>query len=233
MASCLTFCTSLLYVMDKDFFETLFRHFTGGYALASKVCVGTIEVTGVWFGLMGILGCWYSRERYVVVFNMWQFVRLGCWLFMWWIDVPLMSNCEDWINNVKKMTADHGWNEVMYKTAMGARCSDERQHFFVLSTMTFLAFAYIVWVTTRYVDFMSRIPKHLLRAPKDLSSGAFYAHSMGERCYLNGMWGKNDLHHFGEEHGVSTFQNGPMPPMGAMSHPGGMPPGYGQPGPYV
>jgi len=230
LSACLTFLTSLLYVLDRDVFQALFRHFTGGYALASKVCIGTIEVTGVFFGLLGILGCWYARHRYVVVFNMWQFVRLGGWLFMYWVDIPLMAHCEDWVNNIETMTKEHGWNKLMYEIAMGARCENERQHFFVLSALTLLLFLYIVWSTARYADFMGRLPKHLLRVPKDLSSGAFYAHSMGERCHLNGMWGKNDVHKFGSD---PYGQEGPMPPMLAMPQPGAMSPGFGQPGPYV
>eukprot|EP00913_Durusdinium_trenchii_P031432 g29427.t1 len=47
-------------------------------------------------------------------------------------------------------------------------------------------------------EFTGRLPKHLLRMPKDLTSGAFYSHSLGERSVLQGMWGKYDHHRVSE-----------------------------------
>eukprot|EP00434_Breviolum_minutum_P030072 symbB.v1.2.026593.t1/scaffold2669.1/size73469/4 len=56
----------------------------------------------------------------------------------------------------------------------------------------------VIWGTTDYIEFTGRLPKHLLRMPKDLTSGAFYSHSLGERSVLNGMWGKYDHHRVSE-----------------------------------
>lgn len=192
ISAAFTFLTSLLYLCDKTLWEYVFRHFTGGYALASRVAIGAIEVTGVLFGLLGVLGTWYQKRDYVVTFNMWQFVRLAAWIFMYVVDIPLMAHCEDWVNDVKYMTQVHGWNQLMYEIALNGNCEGERVRFLVLSFLTLAVFMYLIWVTLRYQEFMGRVPKHLLRVPKDLSSGAFYAHSMGERAHLNGVYGQHD-----------------------------------------
>lgn len=187
-----TFLTSLFYLVDRPYFEYVFRHFTGGYALASRVAVGAIEVTGVPFGLVGILGTWYSRSSYILYFNIWQFVRLGAYLWMYYVDILLLMHCEDWVNSVQSVTEANGWNPLMYEVAMAGNCSNERARFFAFSFLSFAVFAYIVLATSRYLDFMSRVPRHLLQLPKDMSSGVFYSHSRGERSYLNGEYGTYD-----------------------------------------
>mmetsp|Transcript_41451 Transcript_41451/g.119935 ORF Transcript_41451/g.119935 Transcript_41451/m.119935 type:complete len:233 (+) Transcript_41451:163-861(+) len=192
LSAAFTFVTSLLYLCDRSLWEYIFRHFTGGYALASRVVIGAIEVTGVLFGLLGVLGTWYQKRDYVVTFNMWQLVRLAAWIFMYYVDIPLMAHCEEWVNSVESVTQAHGWNQLMYDIAMGGTCAEERLAFLVLSFLTLAVFMYMVWATLRYQDFMGRIPKHLLRVPKDLSSGAFYAHSLGERAHLSGVYGQHE-----------------------------------------
>lgn len=154
--------------------------------------IGVIEFTGIVFGLVGMIGAWYQKRDQVIMFNVWQFVRLVAWTFMYSVDIPLITHCEDWVNNVEVMTKAHGWNALLYEVAMAGSCGNERLHFLLFSSLTFLTLAYICHATFRYQDFMARVPKHLLRVPKDLSSGAFYAHSMGERAHLNGLWGKHD-----------------------------------------
>mmetsp|Transcript_48305 Transcript_48305/g.151865 ORF Transcript_48305/g.151865 Transcript_48305/m.151865 type:complete len:233 (+) Transcript_48305:127-825(+) len=188
----LSFVASIIYCCNHTLYEYLFHHFTGGYAFSSRLAVGFIEVTGVVFSLLGMLGTWYQRRDYVISYNMWQFVRLADFAFMYFIDIPLLMHCEDWVDDVKDMAQVHGWNQVMFDIAMAGNCDDERVKFFVLSILTLLVFMYMTWAALRYQDFMGQQPKHLLRVPKDLSSGAFYAHSLGERAHLNGVYGQQD-----------------------------------------
>lgn len=188
-----TFLTSLLYMVNRSYWEYVFRHFTGGYALASRVAVGAVEVTGVPFALLGILGTWHSRSSYVLYYNGWQFLRLGAYAWMYYIDVPLLVRCEDWVNSVQRMTEQNGWNQLMYNVAMAGDCSNERTHFFAMSLLSVALLAYIVLATSRYLEFMNRVPKHLLNLQKEGgASGVFYAHSLGERSYLNGDYGTYD-----------------------------------------
>jgi len=209
-----SFLTSLFYLIDRPYFEYVFRHFTGGYALASRVAVGAIEVTGVPFALAGILGTWYSRSSYILYFNIWQFVRLGAYVWMYYVDLPLVMHCEDWVNSVRQVTEANGWNPLMYEVAMAGNCHNERTQFLAFSFFSVVVFAYIVLATSRYLELMSRVPRHLLQMPKDMSSGVFYSHSRGERSYLNGDYG--------------TYDHMPPRPESAEM-PGAAPPFSGQP----
>mmetsp|Transcript_130454 Transcript_130454/g.417393 ORF Transcript_130454/g.417393 Transcript_130454/m.417393 type:complete len:178 (+) Transcript_130454:391-924(+) len=153
---------------------------------------GTVEVTGAAFGLLGVLGAWHCKPSYIQWFNGWQMMRMAAWLFMYYVDIPLVLHCEGWVDAVEAMTQKYGWNDILYQVAMSGHCSNDRNKFFVQSTLTFMVFSYIVLATSRYQDVLSRVPKHLLRVPKDLSTGIYYAHSMGERSYINGTYGATD-----------------------------------------
>lgn len=192
IAALATCVTSLFYVVDWTFSGNLFLHYTGGYRLGSRIVVSSIEVSGIFFGFAGVMGAYYARQRYVHVFNVWQFFRLAAWGVMYYMDLPLIFKCEEWVNNVEGMTASYGWNRVQYGNAVAGMCGRERMYFLVCSILTFLVFAYVVWATTKLHDSLSNLPKHLLRVPKDITSGAFFSHSPGERSYLNGMWGKSE-----------------------------------------
>jgi len=189
IASCWQFITSLMYVLDKPLFEHLLRHFTGGYCLWSRIAIGAVEMSGVLFGLLGIIGTWCSKPSYIASLNLWQIFRLAAWLFMYYTDVPLIMRCEDWVNAIQTMTDQHGWNPIMYDTALAGKCVSERSSFLAMSSVTFIVFAYIVNATSRYQAMVDRSPKHVLRLPKDPASGIFYAHPTGERSYLNGDYG--------------------------------------------
>jgi hypothetical protein len=192
VAAFFTLFTSALYLLDTDGVQQSLRHFTGGYCRSSRFFILGIEITGILFGVVGMFGTWYQKRDYVVTFNVWQFARLVGWAYMYYTDIPLVSRCEEWVNNVEAMTKQYGWNHILYDVAMAGDCSGERTRFFVLSFLTLLIFIYIASATLRYQDFMGRTPKHLLRLPKDMTSGAFYAHSTGERSQLNGTWGKQE-----------------------------------------
>mmetsp|Transcript_11716 Transcript_11716/g.33135 ORF Transcript_11716/g.33135 Transcript_11716/m.33135 type:complete len:269 (-) Transcript_11716:48-854(-) len=187
LVAVLTLSSSLLYLCGPERFENAFRHFTGGYARASRLGLGAIETTGVVFGVVGIIGTWYAKRTHVVVFNVWQFIRLAAWVFIFLTDVPLVLSCEEWVNNIDLMTQEHGWNPLMYETAMAGHCGPERRAFLTCSIITLLVFMYLVYGTYLYQEFMNRTPKHLLRIPKDLTTGAFYAHP-GEQSHLNQAW---------------------------------------------
>lgn len=222
LAASVTFFTSLMFVLDRQYYEVAFRHYTGGYTLASQVVVGVVEYTGVLAGLLGVLGAWYCTKNYIVSYNIWQLVRLVAWIAMYVIDVPLLRTCELWVNDIQRMTKEHGWNPIMYEIALHAQCPSERTSFFASSGFAMLFFMYIAWGTTKYQDYMDRIPKHLLRVPKDLATGAFHSYSTGERSALNGTHGMDpNVNRFG----VPFVPRGMMDMMatggGLMGPPGG------------
>ncbi|CAK0806961.1 unnamed protein product [Prorocentrum cordatum] len=152
-----------------------FRHMMGGYALASRLVVGVIEATGIITAVLGILGCWCAA-----------YLRCAGLLLVYVVDVPLMANCEGWVNSIDEMQKEHGWNALMYDLAIGGYCNSERTLFFMLTAITFALCLYVAACSRRYAEVMDQAPRHLLRVPKDLPSGAYYASSHGERVRLNG-----------------------------------------------
>lgn len=177
---------SVLWAVDKSGWEYTFRHMMGGYALASRLVVGVIEVTGIITGVLGILGCWYVKPRYIYTYMYWQYLRCVGLVIIYLVDVPLLANCEGWVNSIDQMQKEHGWNALMYNLAIGGYCNSERTLFFLFTAITFALCVYVAFRTTKYAEVMDQAPRHLLRVPKDLPSGAYYASNTGERTHLNG-----------------------------------------------
>jgi len=163
--------------------------FTGGYCLKTRLALGFAEVTGIIFGICGAIGAWYCKRAYVMTFNMWQVFRILVFAFVYYTDTPILDKCEFWVNDVDAMIAKYGWNDLMYKLAMAAVCSKERSRFWICSASMFLLLLYITWCTHRYLEEVGKVPRHLLRIPKDGTSSAWYAHSAGEKHFMNGSWG--------------------------------------------
>jgi hypothetical protein len=192
-ATCfVTFFFSILCLADRPLMEDKMRHWAGGYGLTSSAVIGFIEVTGIIAGAMGMTGCWYSKRSYVKAYNVWQFVRLAAWIWMYVVDIPLLNRCELWVNNIDKAIEEYSWNPIMYKIAMEGNCSSEKTTFFICTIICLVVFLYLIQAVFRYQDQMEHVPAHLLRLPKDLATGAFYSHSLGERSYLNGTYGKDE-----------------------------------------
>lgn len=177
---------SVLWCVDKAGWEYTFRHMMGGYALASRLVVGVIEVSGIVTAVLGIMGCWFVKPSYIYTYMYWQYLRCAGLLVIYLVDVPLLANCEGWVNSIDQMQKEHGWNAVMYDLAIGGYCNSERTLYFLLTAITFALCWYAASCSRRYAAVMDQAPRHLLRVPKDLPSGAYYASSTGERARLNG-----------------------------------------------
>jgi len=209
------------------------RLFAGGYCKTTQDISVICSVTGVVFGVAGALGAWYNKTSFIKAYNWWQLARIVAWVFTYVYDFPLLITCDSWVNSIDKMTADHGWNVIMYQLAMDAECDYEKNAFMTWSILALMVFMYITYCTSRYLELMQAMPRHLLRAPKDLASGAFHAYSLGERSFLNGTVGKSgeevpDDADMGPSMGPPMGMGGPMP-MGSMGPMGPMVPGMGPP----
>mmetsp|Transcript_88298 Transcript_88298/g.230109 ORF Transcript_88298/g.230109 Transcript_88298/m.230109 type:complete len:224 (+) Transcript_88298:171-842(+) len=176
-----TFLSSLSYCLNTSGWDSAFRYFEGGYALASRVVLGWIQASGLLGGLLGVTGAWYVKVSHVQGFYYWQIMRIIGMLLIYLVDVPLLLNCEGWINTIDAMVRENGWNRLMYSIAMEGHCSQERDGFFICTGMALICFVYVTSCTGRYLDSMGQMPRHLLRVPKDLPSGSYCAVSGGER----------------------------------------------------
>ncbi|CAK0893178.1 unnamed protein product, partial [Prorocentrum cordatum] len=56
-----TFLSSLSYCLNTSGWDSAFRYFEGGYALASRVVLGWIQASGLLGGLLGVTGAWYVK----------------------------------------------------------------------------------------------------------------------------------------------------------------------------
>merc|ERR1719240_1252275 len=175
---------SFLMIMFKDKVEDLTRVVAGGYVLQSRVINGFIEFTGCLWGVIGMLGTWKNKSSYVRIYNYYQMVRVASWIFMYFTDIPVLMECELWINDIDKAIQSRGWNPVMYQISLSGNCVRERTLFFIFSTLALFFFIYLTYVNQKLQNMLEDEPKYLLRIPKDLPSGAFYTQSLGERSAL-------------------------------------------------
>eukprot|EP00930_Biecheleria_cincta_P075737 TRINITY_DN62926_c0_g1_i1.p1 TRINITY_DN62926_c0_g1~~TRINITY_DN62926_c0_g1_i1.p1 ORF type:complete len:231 (+),score=24.03 TRINITY_DN62926_c0_g1_i1:123-815(+) len=199
VSAIVTTLASLLYILNYATFVHLFRDFAGGFGNGGRIATAIGEYAGLFFGILGVGGTWYGRRDWIQSFYVGLYFRLLCFAVMYYFDIPLVAHCEDWVNNLRSATDTYGWNELMYHIAMHGDCESTRDRFFVLSLLTVFVHMYLVSATQRYLEYMGRLPKHLLRMPKDLTSGAFYSSSLGDRSALDGHRGMFEHHRVGEE----------------------------------
>jgi len=188
LASC-TLVTSLIYCIDRYRWHAVFRHFEGGYCPSSWLIVGAIQISGVFAGLAGVLGAWHVKVSYVRAYNIWQYLRLVGVAIVYYIDLPLLRDCEGFVNSVELMAEEHGWNELVYRIALRGRCTSERQLFLVCAFTFLVALMYVSRRTSRYVELINQAPGARAMRNKQLPSGEYRAHAAGERSRLNGMLG--------------------------------------------
>lgn len=156
----------------------------GGYSVWSQTLVTVMLLCGCLWGALGVLGTWENKTSYVKIFNYFQMFRVVAWCAVTLVDVPLLMNCEEWITNIDKALKEQGWNPVMYKVAMGGNCLSERVIFFAMSFLSLLWFTYLLYEGKRFEDLLETEPRYLLRVPKGIPSGSFYAQGLNERSLL-------------------------------------------------
>jgi hypothetical protein len=188
-----TFFSSFVYDVDRLGWDYLFRYFVGGYSQPARFFLGVIQFTGMFGGWAGLIGTWFVQVSYVQGFYYWQLFRILAMCAVYAFDMPLLANCEGWVNTVNKMQDKYGWNGLMYDIAVTGRCPSDRERFFVWTSFTAVLFMYIFASTGRYIEAMDQTPRHLLRVPKDLPSGAYYSYATGDRSYMQGNYGSQDI----------------------------------------
>jgi hypothetical protein len=157
------------------------RMFTGGYSLQGRVCVDLIEISGMLWGVIGLIGALYLSASYVRIYFYYQMARLFAWLMMYATDVPLLWNCELWMADLKGAAQQYGWNDTMYNIAVHSRCEEERMLFTTFSTIALVCFIQFLMATQLLFSELEEEPRYLLRLPKNSPNGAFYAQSFASR----------------------------------------------------
>jgi len=188
-----TIIGSCFMIGMKHEFEENMRIFGGGYVLLSRVIIGFIELTGCVWGIIGAMGAWQCKERFLEIYNNYQMIRVAAWLGMYVTDGPVLWNCELWMTDIQAAIKSQGYNPIMYKIALEGRCAQERFYFFFFSSIGLMFFIYLTRINQVYQEMLAAEPAYLLRVPKYNAGGAFHAESLGERRYLlSGAEGKGD-----------------------------------------
>jgi len=182
-----TIFSSVMMIFFKQYAEDSMRMFSGGYVLFSRVVIRFIEVTGMFWGIMGVLGAWNLREGYLEIYNMYQMVRVVSWLGMYVTDFPILWDCEMWMVDLNGAMKKYGWNPIVYKIALSGNCVTERTCFIIFSSLGLLFFVYLTWVNVRLQRIISEENKYLIRLPQSQTSGAFFQVSSGEKSRLLDM----------------------------------------------
>jgi len=184
MNGCFTILGSLFMIFFKRYAEDSMRMFGGGYVLFSRVVIRFIEVTGVFWGVMGVLGAWNMKEGYLEVYNMYQMVRCLAWIGMYVTDLPILMDCEMWLVDLNGAMKKYGWNPIVYKIALAGNCATERTCFIFFSSLGLIFFVYLTWVNQRLQNIISQENKYLIRLRATETSPAFFQNSNGERTRL-------------------------------------------------
>mmetsp|Transcript_20164 Transcript_20164/g.36517 ORF Transcript_20164/g.36517 Transcript_20164/m.36517 type:complete len:264 (+) Transcript_20164:85-876(+) len=171
--------------MRGNAFNEGLRHYIGGYTRYGHLANGVVDGFGTIFALAGVMGTYFLQRSMIRAYFWWQVARAIVWFAVGINSLLLLRKCEMWVNNVDAMEERYEWNEPAFEIALAGECPRERTTFYVLCTLTLVAFMYVTYMTQRFLEMMDLYPKYLLRLHKDLSSGIFVAHSVAERMPIN------------------------------------------------
>jgi hypothetical protein len=153
------------------------KSFTGGYDMKSRVIVGLVQLTGLFFGPIGCVGALELRISLLTAYNLFQMTRLFAMFFLLFCDVPLLRDCDVWRTDLNQAIKKHGWNPSMYEVAMANKCLEVQIDFVIGLTLFMFVYTYNISLTRRLIWDIEDTPKYLLAMPRDVPSGAFLMYS--------------------------------------------------------
>jgi len=178
-----TLALSIIMSVAKDKAEEATRVVGGGYTIISKTIIFFIEVTGIFWGICGIIGAYRCEYSYVWLYNLYQWIRIAAWLLMFYTDLPTLWYCELWIVDIKGAHDEMGWNPTVYEIAMSGGCLKERTQFIFFSSCGFFIFLYLAISNQRFQAELEDEPPYLFYS-KDVPKGSFFSRNSGERRFL-------------------------------------------------
>lgn len=179
-----TLALSVIMSVAKDKAEEETRIVGGGYTVVSRTIIFFIEVTGIFWGICGIIGAYQCEYSYVWLYNLYQWTRIAAWLMMYYFDLPTLWWCELWIVDIKGAHEKMGWNPIVYDIAMNGGCLRERTQFMFFSTLGFFIFLYLALENQRFQAELEEEPAYIIYQQKDIPKGSFFGRCDGERSFL-------------------------------------------------
>lgn len=147
----------------------------GGYEIQSKVAITFLELSGLFFGPMGMMGAWQCKADFTSIFLGYQYLRLFSFACVWYYDLPALWGCEQWLLNI----ADQTWNPRMYAVAMKGECYQARWTFVICSIFFSILFYYFTDVNTRFLASLDT--KFVYNFEEKMAPSAFVAQSLYEQ----------------------------------------------------
>lgn len=157
------------------------RTVVGGYTMQSRVIIDILEQSAIIWGTLGAVGSLYLKANMLRAFLGYQVVRLLAWLLMFFLDAPVLMNCEEFRDDVKHATELYGQNTMVYSIATSGKCSAERSMFLVISPIAMFVFFQFIAATQKLLGEMEEEPRHLLKIPKGDVGTSFYTQSLSTR----------------------------------------------------
>jgi len=151
--------------------------YCGGYAQSSRFVLGATQLTGLFFGPVGVFGSLELSVSLLGMYNYYQFLRLFGQLFMLYTDLPLLADCGLWRTDINAAVKEYGWNPSMYTVAMGNSCLQAQIDFAIGCSIHLIVYIYGISLTRRLIWDTEKTPKYILAMPRDMPNGAFVSHS--------------------------------------------------------
>jgi len=187
-----TTLVAIAMLVDRSGAEASLRPFVGGYKAQSRAFVNVVEVLGIFWGPVGIVGAVGLKTSLVKLYLGFQIVRLVVWAAIYCIDLSAFSRCNQWTRNVDEMTRTYGWNEIMFNVALHDRCDEERLIFVVCSVVALLVYLSFTRATQQLLAGMEEEPRYLLRVTGGSVNGAFYTQSLASKSIQTKMRQQDD-----------------------------------------
>lgn len=151
---------------------------SAGYDVKSRMVVGVTQLTGLFFGPIGILGAYQLDVNLLYAYNYYQLARLAGMFYSFYTDITLLSDCNLWKTNINGAIAQYGWNPQMYNVAMANSCLQTTINFALTCVFTVMVYVYLVSLTRKLIWECEQAPKYLLAMPKDTPNGSFIKYNV-------------------------------------------------------
>lgn len=148
----------------------------GGYTIQSKVLITFLELSGLVWGFMGMLGALRCSASFTNVFLYYQYVRMASWVGIFYYDLPALWGCELWLTDI----ASQEWNPRMYQVAMQGECYIRRVTFLVVACISMVLFGYFTTVNYVFHKMLEDGLQYTIEN-KQTNSSAFVAQSLVEK----------------------------------------------------
>jgi len=161
MCATYTFLYSFLCIMAV--FTQDARLLNGGYNAQSASWGARFGMLGMLFGITGLLGVSDQRIGWVRWYNYFQYVKLIVALFIFIMDMRVLSNqCDKWLFSVDSQIA---YNPTLENVARNSLCHWTRTAYVTGFIIDYSFHVYVAYIGAVYLTRMEQLPPHIIWFP--------------------------------------------------------------------